>query len=192
MPESIVTERRTMPDFVILDTETLGTSPTTPTWEFAAVRRFADGSDDDSIEFFIRHDQSLADPDLPESFLVDYRDRYVEDDALDEQSAAALIHFVTRGAVMVACNPVFDEPRLAAFLRRNGIEPEWHYHPLDIASIALGFVCGRDGKPPELPWKSDGLAYAAGVTTADYRRHTAMGDVQWTLAQWDSITGGGR
>lgn len=178
-----------MRDFVILDTETLGTSNTAPTWEFAAVRRFADSSEDDSIEFFIRHDPDLADPDLPESFLADYRDRYIADDALDEQSAAAMIHFVTRGAELIVCNPVFDEPRLAAFLRRNGIEPEWHYHPWDIASVALGFVCGRDGSPPTFPWKSDALADAAGVPTAEYRRHTAMGDVLWTIAQWDSIVG---
>lgn len=178
-----------MPDFVILDTETLGTSSTAPTWEFAAVRRFADGSPDDSTEFFIRHDPSLADPDLPESFLADYRDRYIADDALDEQSAAAMIHLVTRGAELVICNTVFDEPRLAAFLLSNGIEPEWHYHPWDIASVALGFVCGRDGSPPTFPWKSDQLADAAGVPTAEYRRHTAMGDVLWTLAQWDSIVG---
>ncbi len=100
-----------------------------------------------------------------------------------------MIHIATRGAQIIACNPVFDEPRLAALLRRNNIEPAWHYHPLDIASVALGFICGRDGQPPVEPWKSDQLADAAGVDTTKYARHTAMGDVQWTLAQWDLITG---
>lgn len=181
-----------MTDLVILDTETLGTSTTAPTWEFAAVRRFADSSDDDSIEFFIRHDPDLADPDLPEWFLADYRDRYIADDALDEQSAAALIHFITRGAELIICNTVFDEPRLAAFLRSHGIEPQWHYHPWDITSVALGYACGRDGQPPGRPWKSDQLANTVGIDTTQYARHTAMGDVRWTLAQWDLITGGHR
>lgn len=181
-----------MRDLCILDTETLGTSSTAPTWEFASVRRFVDGGHDDSVEFFIRHDPSLADPDLPESFLADYRERYIADDALDEQSAAAMIHIVTRGTELVICNPVFDEPRLAAFLRGHGIEPEWHYHPWDIASVALGYACGRDGQPPGQPWKSDQLANTVGINTAQFERHTAMGDVRWCVAQWDKIVGGNR
>lgn len=184
-----------MTDFVFLDTETLSLDPAAPIWEFAAVRRFDDGGADDSVEFCVHHDPRLADlwlPTLPESFQAYYRERYSPSDALDQQSAAAMIHFVTRGAVVIGCNPVFDEPRLAELLRRNGIEPEWHYHPLDIASIALGYICGRNGSPPAQPWKSDALAAAAGVNSADYRRHTAMGDVRWTLAQWDAITGGHR
>lgn len=70
-----------------------------------------------------------------------------------------------------------------------GIEPEWHYHPWDIASVALGYACGRDGSPPSLPWKSDQLSQEIGVNPAEFARHTAMGDVRWTLAQWDLITG---
>ncbi|WP_458317135.1 3'-5' exonuclease [Mycolicibacterium brisbanense] len=175
-----------------IDTETLGLAPDAPIWEFAAVSRFDDGSRDDSTKFFIHHDPGDWVETLPESFQADYRNRYEPRDALDEQSAAAMIHFVTRGAELVACNPVFDEPRLAGFLRRHGIEPEWHYHPWDIASVALGFICGRDGRPPGRPWKSDRLAHTVGLDNSRYKRHTAMGDVRWTLAQWDAIVGGGR
>lgn len=178
-----------MTDFVIVDTETLGLDPAAPIWEFAAVRRFGDGASDDSTEFFIRHDPGEWLTQLAASFREDYETRYEARDALDEQSAAAMIHFVTRGAQLVGCNPGFDVERLAALLRRNGIEPEWHYHPWDIASVALGYACGRDGRPPEQPWKSDHLANTVGIDTDSYRRHTAMGDVQWTLAQWDTIVG---
>lgn len=85
--------------------------------------------------------------------------------------------------------PGTSRTRLAAFLRSHGIEPQWHYHPWDITSVALGYACGRDGQPPGQPWKSDQLANLVGINTAQYARHTAMGDVLWTLAQWDLITG---
>ncbi len=185
-----------MTDYVFLDTETLGLDPAAPMWEFAAIRRDVDDAGnrfEDTTHFFIRHNRGDWLDQLPEQFQQDYLTRFNVRDALDERTAAIMIHIVTRGAELVICNPVFDEPRLAAFLRRHGIEPEWHYHPWDIASVALGYICGRDGQqPPALPWKSDQLANKTGINTAEFARHTAMGDVQWTLAQWDLITGGHR
>lgn len=189
-----------MRDLCILDTETLGTSPTAPTWEFAAIRRDTDDNGhtfEDTTHFFIRHNPAhwldeLAKQPKGQQFIEDYKARFDVREALDERSAAIMIHLVTRDADLIICNPVFDEPRLAAFLRRFDIEPEWHYHPWDIASVALGYACGRDGQPPGQPWKSDQLANTVGIDTTQYARHTAMGDVRWTLAQWDLITGGHR
>lgn len=184
-----------MTDYVFLDTETLGLDPAAPMWEFAAIRRDADDAGntfEDTTHFFIRHNRGDWLDQLPEQFQQDYLTRFSTPDALDERTAAIMIHIVTRGAELVICNPVFDEPRLAAFLRRHGIEPEWNYHPWDITSVALGYACGRDGSPPGKPWKSDQLANLVGINTAQYARHTAMGDVLWTLAQWDAITGGHR
>ncbi|MGV0595680.1 hypothetical protein [Mycolicibacterium porcinum] len=184
-----------MTDYVFLDTETLGLDPAAPMWEFAAIRRDADdtgNSFEDTTHFFIRHNRGDWLDQLPEQFQQDYATRFNVHDALDERSAAIMIHIVTRGAELVICNPVFDEPRLAAFLRSHGIEPEWHYHPWDIASVALGYICGRDSVPPPLPWKSDQLSREIGVDPGKFARHTALGDVRWTLAQWDLINGGHR
>ena len=195
-----------MTDFVILDTETLGLDPAAPIWEFAAVRQFADGVDE-SIEFFIRHDPAhwldeLAKQPNGQQFVDDYTERHIVDDALDEQSAAAMIHIVTRDAVIVGCNPSFDLERIANLLRRNGLEPAWHYRPVCVTTFAAGVlhVCADALGVPKpaadtvltLPWSSEAISRAIGVNPDDFTRHTAMGDVLWTVAQWDAIMEGHR
>lgn len=170
-----------------LDCETLGLDPEAPIWEFAAVTVFPDGNEDPT-RFCIRHDQDDWLETLPLAFQDDYRTRYEHREALDEGDAALLINMVTNNAIIVGCNPGFDIERLTKLLLRNGIEPAWHYHPLDIASVAIGFLAGR-GFPPRQPWKSDMLANGVGVDTGQFPRHTAKGDVDWTRAQWNNMIG---
>lgn len=184
----MLTEKLT--DVVILDTETLGLDPDAPIWEFAAVRRFADGHTD-STEFFLLHDPGDWVETLDGSFLADYQARYDHRDALDDRSAAIMVNIITRGAKVIACNPGFDLERLTKLLTRNDIEPDWHYHPLDITSVAIGYAAGRDYRPPAGPWRSEQMSERIGVQVSKFARHSAMGDVQWTLAQWDMVMGGG-
>ncbi len=176
-----------MTDLVFLDTETCGLHLDAPIWEFAGVRR-SDGGET-HVEFLIDHDPADWLDTLPERFLADYRNRYQQAGARPEHEAAERIHQFTDGAIVIGCNPGFDLERLALLLRRNGIEPSWHYHPLDMPSVCLGFLAALGIKlPPPADWKSDRLALAAaGVDSADYARHTAMGDVQWVAAQWDVL-----
>lgn len=183
-------------DIVFVDTETIGLDPLAPIWEFAAHRRYADGTVDQHV-IQIRHDdparwlaEMLQTP-YGEQFVRDYEDRYNHDDALLEDVAAGVINHFTQDALVICCNPLFDldSQRLTKLLQRNGIEPSWHYHPVDIASVAIGYLAGR-GELFGQPWKSDRLAGAIGVNSADYPRHTALGDVRWAAAQWDVITGG--
>lgn len=189
-----------MTDICFLDTETLGLHPDAPVWEFAAIRRFSDSdsiSGWDSVRygphgaetyahFTIQHDPAHWLDGVADQFVADYRARYRWATAWGECLAAAEIHRITAGAQIVACNPVFDEPRLAKLLRRNGIEPEWHYHPDDISSIVKGYLAAR-GELPDPPHKSEVLSTAVGVLPAAFERHTAMGDVLWTRAQWDAV-----
>lgn len=175
-------------DIVFLDTETLGLHPDAPVWEFAAIRR--PGGDPPRTEmtehFTIRHDPGFWYETLPEAFRADYQKRYDRSRAYYEEAAAHAIHTITRGAKIIACNPGFDLERLWKLLRRNDIEPEWHYHPLDITSLAIGYDAGR-GQHITAPWRSEQSAEAIGVATDDFARHTAMGDVLWTRAQWDAV-----
>jgi len=167
-------------DIVIVDTETLGLDPDAPIWEFAAMR-FAPGLPVQSAQFFIEHDGGPWYEDMTIEFLNDYRDRYLPLASLDEGKAVEEIYFITNGAVLVGCNPGFDTERLAKLMRRNGIEPAWHYHPLDSASMAIGYLAGQMRLFPP-PWKSNTLSAAVGVDPERFARHTAMGDVQWTQA----------
>lgn len=178
-----------MTDVVFLDTETLGLDPDAPVWEFAAVRRL-DPVGEVELHFTIHHDPAHWLDGFPEEFLADYLSRYDPAEAWGEVAAVGAIHAITKGAIVLGSNPGFDIDHLAKLLRRNGIEPEWHYHPLDIPTLAMGYLAGQ-GQAPAQPWKSDLLSAAIGVSPDDYARHTAMGDVKWTMAQWDAVMGNG-
>ena len=70
------------------------------------------------------------------------------------------------------------------------LEPEWHYHPCDVPTMAIGWLTGAEGATPTRPWKSDELTRLIGLDPDDYKRHTAMGDCLWTRDLYDSITDG--
>jgi hypothetical protein len=211
-----------MSDIVFLDTETLGLDPDAPVWEFAAVRRFADpesaghfgslkygphGAEAD-VCFTIQHDPKGWVDGFPAEFAADYHARYDETTAWCERAAAHEIDAFTRGAHIIGAVPSFDTERLAKLLRRNGMEPSWHYHLIDVENIVVGWLHGvaaraideaREwGEEPDPallerrldpPWKSEQLSRAIGIDPDDYARHTAMGDVLWTKAQWDTVIG---
>lgn len=181
------------PDITFLDIETMGLDPAAPVWEFAAMRRQTAGSFtcDSWTHMFIQHDPSswLDDPEWPDNFKADYRARFEPDTAMPEAGAAKIIAtYIDDGAVIHGSNPAFDMERLERLLRRNGIEPGWHYHPVDVPTLAQGYLAARR-ELPEGPWKSDTLSKAAGIDPADYDRHTALGDVRWTQALYDTVMG---
>ena len=195
-----------MSDIVFMDTETLGLDPDAPVWEFAAIRRSQDGSEQ-QFHCFIDHYPLPWIDSLPEQFANDYRARYSPVRALRQWDAVEMIERATKGAHVVGAVPNFDTERLQRMRKRVGVlsgrEP-WHYHLIDIENVVVGYLVGvgkqayNDGRiPDELdlskvmpPWKSDDLSRAVGVDPEAFERHTAMGDVRWVMAQWDAVMGG--
>lgn len=173
-----------MSDVVFMDTETLGLNPDAPVWEFAAIRRSEQGTREE--QFTIKHDPTGWLDDFPEPFLGDYRRRYVR--PFSEVYAAHAIHSITKDAHVVGAVPNFDTERLAKMLQRNGIEPAWHYHLIDVENLTVGYLAAK-GELMEPPWKSDALSAAIGVDPEKFDRHTAMGDVLWIKAQYDAVMG---
>lgn len=175
-----------MTDIVFMDTETMGLHPDAPVWEFAAIRR--DNSTGQEVErhMLIEHDPEPWFNDYPAPFSDDYRTRYNSLMAVSEEFAAGVIHQITVGAHIVGAVPSFDTERLTTLLRRNNILPQWHYHLIDVENIVVGFLAGK-GELSMPPWKSDQLSAAIGIDPTDFDRHTAMGDVLWTRAQWDVV-----
>jgi len=189
-------------DIVFLDCETLGLDRTAPIWEFAAIRLAAQPVSGDDIvqrvEFFVRHDADDWLSTLPESFADDYRGRYNPSAALTRREAAGIILGITNRTIIAGSNPSFDMERLERLLRANGVEPGWHYHPLDIPSMVVGQVARSAVGAAEflggdltvtLPWNSNQLSRRLSVDPDGFARHTAMGDVQWCLAQWRQMNG---
>lgn len=180
-----------MADFVFLDTETLGLDPYAPIWELAAIRVSDEfGIETDRLHLFVEHDRDPWLDDLPENFQHDYLKRYDPAKSVSWKDAAeALVNLMNGRPFMVGAVPSFDAERIARqWLEPLGIERPWHYHLMDIENVVLGWLTARMGVP-HAPWKSDELSAAIGVNPADYPRHTAMGDVRWTMAQWSRVTG---
>ncbi len=181
-------------DIVFVDVETLGLDRDAPIWEFAAIRVAGatsgrPGEIDARQSFFIEHNPGAWPDGLPEEFRKDYRDRYHQPSSLIRAQAAWRVKLLTDGAIIAGSNPAFDRERLEILLGSEGLTPGWHYHPLDIPSMALGRLAGLPPGQPVLPWRSDELSQRIGVEPADYARHTAMGDVLWCLAQWRAMGG---
>lgn len=49
---------------------------------------------------------------------------------------------LTWGAHLIGCVPSFDENRLERLLRKHGACPGWHYQPIDVETMAAGYVIG--------------------------------------------------
>lgn len=179
-----------MSDIAFLDTETMGLEPWAPIWEFAAIRRTPNpmGWTEAELHLFIDHDRFWL-YDMPEQFRADLDARFDYNTAVTPLAAAYDIADFLKGAHVIACNPAFDDPRIARLLRSAGLSPTWHYHPDDISSMVKGYLAAR-GELPLPPWKSDQLSRAVGVDPDDYDRHTAMGDCLWVRAQWDKVMRG--
>ena len=180
-----------MADFVFLDTETLGLDPYAPIWEIAAVRVDGRTSEETGVlSLQVQHERDPWFDGLPESFQNDYRQRYVERRAVRWTDAAEkLVEFMHGKPLMIGSNPSFDAERIARqWLEPIGVERPWHYHVFDIADMVVGYLTARTGVP-SAPWKSDTLSAAVGVDPSLFARHTAMGDVRWTMAQWKRVTG---
>lgn len=176
---------------VFMDTETLGLPDDAPVWEFAAIRREDDGTETEFHAFFDHDEESpfgLWTDEMPESFVTDYRKRFDYSKALKGGDRAAYVYAATRGAHIVGAVPSFDTIRLNKLLHRYSISTPWHYHLCDIENVVVGYLAGI-GRLCAPPWKSDQLSMFIGVDPAQFPRHTAMGDVLWTRAQWDAVMG---
>jgi DNA polymerase III epsilon subunit-like protein len=187
-------------DICFVDVETLGLEREAPIWEFAAVRLRTDPSLPEfaPVSFQILHDEGSWLEGLPQQFADDYRARFDLQAALPPREAAREIVAITDGAVIAGSNPSFDMERLDLLMSRFDLTPEWHYHPLDIPSMAAGQVARSvvaasaelgDEVRLGLVWRSNDLSRRLGIDPDQFDRHTALGDVKWCLAQWHAMNG---
>lgn len=95
-----------------------------------------------------------------------------------ELEVLEIIESFTRGATLAGSNPWFDMDVLGRRMRAVGIKPSWHYHPLDVPTLAQGWLRGRVGVH-EIPTKSDEISRKLSVDPDAFGRHSAVGDVLW-------------
>ncbi len=120
--------------------------------------------------------------------------RYNHDTALDPAESIDVLANLIGDRHMVGACPWFDSERLhrvnlAHYARESGSRDlPWHYHLIDVETLAVGFLAGRGALLPPLPWKSDELSMAIGVEPpSDAERHTALADARWAKAIYERI-----
>lgn len=186
-------------NIVFLDTETTSLRPDRRAWEIGLVARLEGCEEDVEHSWFVDiGDLDLGNADLislniggfyqrhpvgrlnPDEFLaaaagfglpVTYSEGYV----LDK------VEQFTRGATIVGAVPNFDTEVLAARMRANGICPSWHYHLVDVETLAAG----HKQLPPK--WDFDQILALYGLEYAEADRHTALGDARMVRDLYDSV-----
>lgn len=223
-----------MTPIVFIDTETTSLRPDRRAWEVGMIRRADHRDAGQGISFFIhiddidlpnadpfaldvgrfwqRHPQAVTDARVGYE-VHDFEDTSMwstlRGEVLDAGTAAQVVRLWTHGAHLVGAVPNFDAEVLAALLRDNWLTPTWHYHLIDVETLAMGWLVRKftetaaaatvpDGLVEQMtraefepPWDSESLSLALGVEPPDEdERHTALGDARWAQRIYDRVMGG--
>jgi hypothetical protein len=193
----------TTPPIVFLDTETDGVHPTRKVWEVGMIRREPDGTEKEA-GFFVDIDLSTADP-----FGLKvgrFYDRHPLGKSLASPEKAEKLGLIagfrsastmrapyiaaltvaqwTHGAIVVGAVPNFDAEVLGNLLRAEGLTPAWHYHLVDVETLAAGALKLTP------PWSFDKVLAAYGLTYDEADRHTALGDARMAQRLYDAVLTG--
>jgi DNA polymerase III epsilon subunit-like protein len=110
-----------------------------------------------------------------------FHDRYWRKDKTRIADFAETFRELTNDCHLAGAVISFDEERLRQLLRAHHECPMWHYHLVDVESLAAGKL----GLGP--PWDSDELSRQVGVDPDDFDRHSALGDARWAKAIYDAV-----
>jgi hypothetical protein len=200
-----------------IDTETTSLRPDRRAWEIGIVAREPGRPDVGHHWFIDERELDLGNADSMSLSIGRFYERHPHyrldresagTDTESEYDALRLVEAITRGAHLVGAVVSFDADVLGQRMRANGICPSWHYHLIDCEALAVGYMyglnrhghssascaegfCVDDDALPGLPWKSDDLSCALGITVSDEDRHTALGDAKWAMRIYDAVTGHG-
>ncbi len=95
--------------------------------------------------------------------------------------AAALLD----GATIVGAVPDFDDRHLRRWLGANNQAGTWHYHLIDVETLAAGALRMAP------PWNFDKVLGEFGLTYDEADRHTALGDARMVRDLYDAVLKGG-
>lgn len=183
-----------MTDLIFVDCETTGLEPSADIWEFAGIRRRADGICEE-LHLFIEHDWQKCSQ-LPPDFYADHIARFPSHDTATEKQAAAhqIRRFMRQESnqekpIWVGSAPDFDASRVEQMVSNfvSTWKPEWDHQMIGVVPLMLGYLAAKGLPIPA--HKSEDLSRACGVEPNDFERHTAMGDVLWTMAIYDRVMG---
>lgn len=177
---------------LFVDTETLGLDPDIhPIWEIGCIE--ADGTEHEWQIALPAYQIAQADPVALE--INRFEERYVGNldtsgtEVLTTSQSAARFAELAQGKHLVGAVVSFDEERLRlmhnAFLGKPQGKYPWHYHVLCVEAMAVGHLGGSF----ELPWKSDAITKALGLTIDEENKHSALADARWARDIYMAVRG---
>jgi hypothetical protein len=169
---------------VFLDTETTSLRHDRRAWEIGLITRDANGAEVAAWWFLDLDDLDLGNADLMSLKIGRFHERWDAEASSPEVEVLFEIEQMTRGATIVGAVPWFDTDVLGQRMRANGICPSWHYHLVDVETLAAGAL----KMPP--PWGFDSLLATYGLTYDEADRHTALGDARMVRDLYDAVLAG--
>ena len=175
---------------VFIDTETTSLRPDRRVWEIGMVLRIEGRTDEEKRLFVDRADLDLGNADPFALKIGGFYERHpgaigrADVMLLDEVDVLHSVEDWTRGAILVGAVPNFDADVLGTRMREHGILPSWHYHLVDVETLAAGALKLAP------PWNFDAVLARYGLTYDEADRHTALGDAKMARDLYDAILGG--
>jgi hypothetical protein len=192
-----------------VDTETISLARTRWPWEVGLVRRDEHGERE--LQFFVDiplHNADLKALEIGGFYTRHPAGRYLSGGTPSEptygdppkagengrlltpRDAAVTIARWTHDAVLVGINPGFDTDGFEKLLHRQKLTGAWHYTPVCVKSLALGWLLGTGIELQAWELSSDKMAVECGVDLpTDEDRHTALGDARFALRWYDHLVG---
>ena len=176
---------------VFMDTETTSLRHDRRAWEVALIARDNTGKEIEESWFIDCDDLELGNADLMSLKIGKFYERHP--DVIDVEQGQPIswgreefevlkdVEAITRGATIVGAVPWFDTDVLGQRMRAHGLCPSWHYHLVDVETLAAGAL----HQPP--PWGFDDLLAAYGLTYDEADRHTALGDARMVRDLYDAV-----
>lgn len=188
------TDRR----LVFLDTETTSLRPERQAWEVGLIVRDPNQPDVEHSWFVQLNDLNMSAADLTSLNIGGFYQRHPAmkpgpGEMIDKAKTGQLIapeytvmrqvEELTRNAIIIGAVPNFDTETLAHTMRSYAYLPAWHYHLVDVETLAAGFL----GLQP--PWSFDFVLTEFGLRYDETERHTALGDARMARNLYDRIMG---
>ena len=179
-----------MTKLVFIDTETTSLRPDRRAWEVGLILRDPDTHDREWSWLIDTDDLDLGNADPFSLKIGKFYERHSQALAANKANLPMVareydmlrhVEFRTRGALLAGAVPNFDAEVLAARMRAHGICPSWHYHLVDVETLAAGKL----GLAP--PWNFDKVLDAFSLTYDEADRHTALGDARMARDLYDAV-----
>lgn len=182
-------------DLLFLDCETTGLDPTIHRpWEIAWALYAIEGNRmvrvEERCDLVALSTLDIVSADQEALKIGGFHERWATRLVTSSDYLATVWSSIDGAPRLVGSNPGFDDRFVGEWLERQGAQRPWHYHHVDLPSVALGEIITSDLEPKEYQqaaragFKSNDLSRLCGIEPDEYERHTARGDVHWCVAWW--------